>query len=79
MVERELEEIKRNPRAVSKKIAGAIQQMGVPPNRNVVDKLAAKVIAYRRQMGSKGADNLFQDKAMSKAVRKKVGEHGARK
>jgi hypothetical protein len=79
MVERELEEIKRNPRAVSKKIAGAIQQMGVPPNRDVVDKLAAKVIAYRRQMGSKGADNLFQDKAMSKAVRKKVGEHGARK
>jgi hypothetical protein len=45
-VERELEEIKRNPRVVSKKIEGAIQRMGVPPDRDVVEKLAAKVIAY---------------------------------
>jgi hypothetical protein len=52
-VERELEEIKRDPRAVSKKTVGVTQRMGVLPNRDVVDKLAAKVIAYRRQMGSK--------------------------
>jgi hypothetical protein len=71
-VERELEEIKRNPRVVSK-------QMGVSPNRDVVDKLAAKAIAYRRQMGSKEGGNLFQDKAMSKAVREKVEEYEARK
>jgi hypothetical protein len=58
---------------VSKEIVGAIQQMVVPPNRDVVDKFAAKVIAYRRQMGSKEGGNLFQDKAMSKAVRKKGG------
>jgi hypothetical protein len=52
-VDEEVEEIRRNPRAVSKKIVGAIQKMGVSPNRDVVDKLAAKAIAYRRQMGSK--------------------------
>ena len=78
-VDNELEEIRRNPRVVPKKIVGAIKKIGVSPNRDVVDKLAAKVIAYRRQMGSKEGDNLFQDKAMSKAVRKKVEEYGARK
>ena len=60
-VERELEEIRRDPGLVSKKIVGAIQRMGVPPNRDVVDKLAAKVIAYRSQMGSNEGDSLFQD------------------
>jgi hypothetical protein len=60
-VERELEEIRRDPGLVSKKIVGAIQRMGVSPNRDVVDKLAAKVIAYRSQMGSNEGDSLFQD------------------
>jgi hypothetical protein len=78
-VDNELEEIRRNPRVVPKKIVGAIKKMGVSPNRDVVDKLAAKVIAYRRQMGSKEGNNLFQDKAMSNAVRKKVEEYEARK
>ena len=76
---RELEEIKRDPRVESKKIVGAIQRMGVPPNRDVVDKLVAKVIAYRLQMGSKEGGSLFQDKAMSKAVRKNMEEYEARK
>ena len=53
--------------------------MGVRPDRDVVNKLAAKAIAYRRQMGSKEGDSLFQDKAMSKAVREKVEEYEARK
>jgi hypothetical protein len=78
-VERELEEIKRNPRVVSKKIEGVIQRMGVPPDRDVVDKLAAKVIAYRSQIGLKEGGELFQDKAMNKAVREKVEEYEARK
>jgi hypothetical protein len=78
-VEMELEEIKRNPRVVSKKFEGAIQRMGVSPDRDVVDKLAPKVIAYRSQMGSKEGDELFQDKAMNKAVRENVEEYEARK
>jgi hypothetical protein len=51
--------------------------MGVRPDRDVVNKLAAKAIAYRRQMGLKEGSHLFQDKAMNNAVRKKVGEHEA--
>jgi hypothetical protein len=78
-VERELEEIKRNPRVVSKKIEVQIQRLGVSPDRDVVDKMAAKIIAYRKQMGLKEGDELFQDKAMNKAVRAKVEEYEARK
>ena len=80
-VERELEEIKRNPRVVSKKIEKQIQRMGVSPDRDVVvvDKMAAKTIAYRKQMGMKEDDQLFQDKALNKAVRAQVEEHEARK
>jgi hypothetical protein len=78
-VERELEEIKRNPRVVSKKIEKQIQRMGVSPDRDVVDKMAAKIIAYRKQMGMKEGDELFQDKAMNKAVRAQVEEYEARK
>jgi len=78
-VERELEEIKRNPRVVSKKIENQIQRMGVSPDRDVVDKMAAKIIAYRKQMGMKEGDQLFQDKALNKAVRAQVEEYEARK
>jgi hypothetical protein len=80
-VERELEEIKRNPRVVSKKIEGAIQRMGVSPDRDVVDKSwrLRPLRTARSQMGSKEGDKLLQDKAMNKAVREKVEEHEARK
>jgi hypothetical protein len=78
-VERELEEIKRNPRVVSKKIEMQIQRMGVSPDRDVVDKMEAKIIAYRKQMGLKEGDELFQDKAINKAVRAQVEEYEARK
>ena len=75
-VDEEVEEIRRNPRAVSKKIVGAIQKMGVSPNRDVVDKLAAKAIAFRRHNSLKKEGNdLFKYKAMAKAVRKKVEEY----
>jgi hypothetical protein len=47
-VEREEEEIRRNPEKVSKRAVGAIQNMGMTPDRDVVDKLAAKVFAFRR-------------------------------
>jgi hypothetical protein len=78
-VERELEEIKRNPRVVSQKIEKQMQRMGVSPDRDVVDKMAAKIIAYRKQMGMKEGNELFQDKALNKAVRAQVEEHEARK
>jgi hypothetical protein len=75
-VEVEEEEIRRNLEKASKKIVGAIQNMGVKPDRDVVDKLAAKVIAFRRHNSLKGGNDLFKDKAVvAKAVRKKVGEH----
>ena len=69
-VEREEEEIRRNPEKVSKKIVGAIQNMGMQPDRDVVDKLAAKAIAFRRHNSLKEGNDLFKDKAMAKAVRK---------
>jgi hypothetical protein len=53
--------------------------MNGTPDRDMVDKLAAKVIAYRSQMGLKEGDELFQDKTMNKAVREKVEEYEARK
>ena len=53
--------------------------MGVAPDRDVVDKMAAKITAYRKQMGMKEGDQLFQDKALNKAVRAQVGEYEARK
>jgi hypothetical protein len=48
-VEMEKEEIRRNPeKVVSKEVVGTIQNMGMKPDRDVVEKLAAKVIAFRR-------------------------------
>jgi hypothetical protein len=46
-------------------------------DRAVVGKMAAKVIAYRCEMGSRKGNEIFQDRAMSEAVRKKVEEHEA--
>jgi hypothetical protein len=77
-VEREEEEIRRNPeKGVSKKIVGAIQNMGMKPDRDVVDKFwrPSKVIALRRHNSLKEGDDLFKDKAMAKAVRKTVEEY----
>ena len=78
-VERAEEELKRNPEKVSKKIVGAIQSMGVKPDRGQVDSLAAKVIAYRRLRTRKEGNELFTDKAMARAVREKVEEYEASK
>jgi hypothetical protein len=78
-VEREEEEMKRNPEKVSKKTVGAIQSMGVKPDRDHVDNLAAKAIAYRRHRSRKEGNELFTDKAMAKALREKVEEYEASK
>jgi hypothetical protein len=78
-VERAEEELRRNPERVSKKILGAIQSMGVKPDRDYVDSLAAKVIAYRRLRTRKEGNELFTDKAMARDVREKVVEYEASK
>jgi len=78
-VERAEEELRRNPEKVSKKIVGAIQSMGVKPDRDHVDSLAAKVIAYRRLRTRKEGNERFTDKAMARAVREKVEEYEASK
>jgi hypothetical protein len=78
-VEKEEEELKLNPERVSKKIVGPIQSTGVRPDRDHVDSLAAKVIAYRRQRTRKEGNELFTDKAMVRAVREKVEEYEASK
>jgi hypothetical protein len=78
-VEREEEEIRRNPKRVSKKIVGEIQSTGVKPDRDHVDKLAAKVIAFRRHNSLEEGNEVFTDKAMAKAEREKVEEYEARK
>jgi hypothetical protein len=78
-VERAEEELKRNPEKVSKKIVGAIQSMGVKPDRDHMDSLAAKVITYRRLRTRKEGNELLTDKAMARAVREKVEEHEASK
>jgi hypothetical protein len=41
-VKKAVVEPKQDPRAVSKKTAEAIKAMGIKPNSDVVDKLAAK-------------------------------------
>jgi hypothetical protein len=51
----------------------------VRPDRDHVDSLAAKVIAYRRQGTRKEGNELFTDKAMARAVREKVEEYEASK
>jgi hypothetical protein len=77
-VDKEMGELRHNPEAVSKKIVNAIGRMGVKPDRAVVDKMAAaKVIAYRSRTGTRKGNEIFQDRALSEAVRKKVREYEA--
>jgi hypothetical protein len=48
------------------------------PNHRLVEKLAAQVVAYRQESREvKGAD-ILQDKGVSAAVRKMVGEYEAK-
>jgi hypothetical protein len=72
-VDKEVNELRRSPEVVSKKIADAIGRMGVRPDRGVVDKMAAKMIAYRRRMCTQKGNEIFRDRAMSEAVRKQWG------
>jgi hypothetical protein len=45
-------EFRKDPEAMSKKTEEAIKQMGVKPDRKLVGKLAAQVVAYRQEAGT---------------------------
>jgi hypothetical protein len=50
-------------KAWAKEIVDAIQRIGVKPDRAVVDKIAAKVIAHRSKMGTRKGNEMFQGNA----------------
>ena len=54
----------KNPEAVSKKTEEAIKHLGVGPNRQSVEKLAAQVVAYRiesRKTNGDSAEGIRQE------------------
>jgi hypothetical protein len=75
-VKKAVAKFKRDPRAVPKKTAEAINAMGIKPNSDVVDNLAAKVLAVR-QSGGAEAEVIMGNKALSDAARQRVEEYEA--
>jgi hypothetical protein len=68
----------KNPEAVSKKTEEAIKHLGVGPNRQSVEKLAAQVVAYRiesRKTNGDSAAGILHQKGVSAAVRAMVKEY----
>jgi hypothetical protein len=71
-VDKEMGELRHNPEAVSKKIVNAIGRMGV---KTLIAPLwtrwaTAKVVVYRSRTGTREGNEIFQDRALSEAVRK---------
>ena len=68
----------RDPEAVSKKTEEAIKHLGVGPNRNSVEKLAAQVVAYRiesRKTNDDSAEGILKQGGLSAAVRAMVEQY----
>ena len=68
----------KNPEAVSKKTEEAIKHLGVGPNRQSVEKLAAQVVAYRiesRKTNGDSAAGLLYQKGVPAAVRALVEKY----
>jgi hypothetical protein len=68
----------KNPEAVSKKTEEAIKHLGVGPNRQSVEKLAAQVVAYRiesRNTNGDSAAGILKQKGLSAAVRAMVEQY----
>ena len=68
----------RGPKAVSKKTEEAIKHLGVGPNKQSVEKLAAQVVAYRiesRKTNDDSAEGILQQKGLSEAVRAMVEQY----
>jgi hypothetical protein len=77
-VEKAVAEFIKNPEAVSKKTEEAIKHLGVGPNRHLVEKLAAQVVAYRiesRKATGDSAAGILNQKGLSAAVRAVVQRH----
>jgi hypothetical protein len=77
-VAKAVEEFIRNPEAVSKKTEEAIKHLGVGPNRNSVEKLAAQVVAYRiesRKTNDDSAEGILKQEGLSAAVRAMVEQY----
>jgi hypothetical protein len=67
---------RRDPETVSKKTEEAIKSTGVRPDKKLVTKLAAQVVAYR--MESRGDKGILYDKGVSTAVRSMAGDYEAK-
>ena len=68
----------KNPEAVSKKTEEAIKHLGVGPNKQSVEKLAAQVVAYRiesRKTNDDSAEGILKQKGLSEAVRAMVEKY----
>jgi hypothetical protein len=71
-----IQENRRDPAAVSKKTEEAIKNMGVRPDKRMVARQAAQVIAYRlesRKTSKDSAARILYDKRVSGAVRANGG------
>jgi hypothetical protein len=80
-VQKAVQEFRRGPAAVSKKTEEAIKSMGVRPNKRLVARLAAQVVAYRlesRKTAKDSAAGILYDKKISTAVRSMVGDYRAK-
>ena len=77
-VAKAVEEFIKNPKAVSKKTEEAIKHLGVGPNKQSVEKLAAQVVAYRiesRKTNDDSAEGILRQKGLSAAVRAMVEQY----
>jgi hypothetical protein len=69
-VHKAVQEFRRDPTAVSKKMEEATRSMGVRPDKKLVAKLAAQVVAYRmesRKTTKDSAAGIRYDKRVSTA------------
>jgi hypothetical protein len=67
-VQKAVQEYRRDPAAVSKKTEEAIKSMGVRPDKKMVARIAAQVVAYRvesRKANKDSAAGILYDKRLS--------------
>jgi hypothetical protein len=78
VVQKAIQEYRRDPAAVPKETEEAIKNMGVRPDKKMVARQAAQVIAYRlesRKTSKGSAARILYDKSVSGAVRAMVGDY----
>jgi hypothetical protein len=80
-VQKAVQEFRRDPAAVSKKTEEAIKSMGVRPDKKLVARLAAQVVAYRlesRKTDKDSAAGILRDKKISVAMRSMAEDYEAK-